>query len=113
MLDGSKGTAGICFHMVAFGNEDGQFTEGAIGFNGAIFGNFFTAAEVDGQLTKAQIDVSFGQPGQRDQKELIAEAGVTLELFIIQIAAAGGAFCVAVVTKVDPGGMRLFYGICQ
>ena len=53
MLDGSEGAAGICFHMVAFGNENGQFTEGAIGFNGAIFGNFFTAAEVDGQLTEA------------------------------------------------------------
>ena len=103
-----EGVAGICSDLIAFGNQNGQFTESAACIDGAVFRHFLTAAEVNGQGTETQIDFTAGQSGRGDQKIFLTKAGIALKAVIFQIAAAGEGFVLMVVMDMEFAASGLF-----
>ena len=52
-LQGTQSAGVVCFYLPVPGDQDLDLTEGTVGVNGAVGGDFFAAAEIYGQFAEA------------------------------------------------------------
>ena len=80
----------------------------------AVFGNFLTAGQIDGQFTKTQIDLTACELGERYQMLILRKAGIDLKRIFVNIegTADTSGFIIAFMDK-RKAGFSLFHGIHQ